>query len=95
MWLNADVIHFGDNEAANAVAIKGIPKARDLSRLTLLLHAKLAASATRTWIERVCSKGSISDDPSRFDFTTLEAMGAVRFSFVFPDLLAALRVTNA
>ena len=95
VWLNADVIHFGDNEAANAVAIKGIPKARDLSRLTLLLHAKLAASATRTWIERVCSKGSISDDPSRFDFTTLEAMGAVRLSFVFPDLLAALRVTNA
>ena len=83
-----DVIHFGDNNAANSAAIKGVSGARDLSRLALILHSSLASSATRIWIERVCSDGNIADEPSRDDIDTLVSMGAVELGFVFPDLLA-------
>jgi hypothetical protein len=88
LWDDADVIHFGDNESANGVAIKGASRARDLSRLALILHARLASSATRLWIERVTSEGNIADEPSRDELGALEAMGASKIEFVFPDLLA-------
>jgi len=88
LWQGADVIHFGDNNAANSAAIKGVSGARDLSRLALILHSSLASSATRIWIERVCSDGNIADKPSRGDIDTLVSMGAVELGFAFPDLLA-------
>jgi hypothetical protein len=88
IWRDADVIHFGDNEAANGASIKGTSGARDLSRLALILHTRLAASATRIWIEWVCSAGNIADDPSRDEIGSLLAMGAKQIHFVFPDLLA-------
>ena len=31
LWQSADVTHFGDNNAANSAAIKGVSGARDLS----------------------------------------------------------------
>ena len=88
LWQGADVIHFGDNNAANSAAIKGVSGARDLSRLALILHSSLASSATRIWIERVCSDGNIADEPSCGDIDTLVSMGAVELGFAFPDLLA-------
>ena len=79
LWKGADVIHFGDNNTAGA---------RGLSRLALALHSSPAPSATRIWIERVCSDGNIADGPSRGGIGTHVSMGAVELGFVFPDLLA-------
>ena len=88
LWQGADVIHFGDNNAANSAKIKGVSGARDLSRLALILHSCLASLATRIWIELVRSDGNIADEPSRGDIDTSVSMGAVELGFVFPELLA-------
>ena len=88
----ADVIHFGDNQAANGVAIKGASGAPDLARLALLFHSRLAADATRVWIEWVCSAGNPADAPSRVDLSSLLEAGASQLDFVFPDLLSAFGI---
>jgi hypothetical protein len=85
------VIHFGDNQAANSVAIKGASPAPDLNRLAHLHELCLAAADIRMWISWVPSEANISDDPSRDVCTALETNhGGVRVPFVFPHLMGRL-----
>ena len=50
LFWGRSVLHFGDNEAANAIAINGSSKAVDLNRLAHLHHLRLAEKDIRSWI---------------------------------------------
>lgn len=84
----ADVLHFADNTAANAAAIKGYSSAPDLAHLVASLHLTLARGPTRFWLEFVRSRANIADAPSRDDgdLSLLESLGARRIPFTIPSL---------
>jgi hypothetical protein len=85
------VLHFGDNEAANAIAINGSSKAADLNRLAHIHHLRLSEKDIRTWISYVPSAANFADDPSRDECTALERdHDARRVPFTFPDLMGRL-----
>jgi hypothetical protein len=91
LFRGRSVLHFGDNEAANAIAINGSSKAVDLNRLAHLHHLRLAEKDIRSWISYVPSAANIADDPSRDECTALERdHGARRLPFKFPDLMGRL-----
>jgi len=85
---DSDVLHFADNTAANAAAIKGYSAAPDLAHLVARLHLSLARGRTRFWLEFVRSKANIADAPSREDgdLSLLRSLGAKRVSFTIPSL---------
>ena len=83
-----DVLHFADNTAANAALVKGYSASPDLAAMVGSLHLRLAREAIRPWIHLVPSALNPADAPSRGDFEELHRIGAIRVSFVFPDLLA-------
>jgi hypothetical protein len=80
------VIHFGDNTAANAVAIKGTSSAADLSHLAHNLLIRLVSTGTTPWFAWVPSKANISDDPSRNNCSELVSRyRGLRVGLVFPN----------
>ena len=60
-----DVIHFGDNQAANGASIKGYSSAPDVNHIATNTHIRTQQLKIRLWIEDVRSKSNIGDDPSR------------------------------
>ena len=64
-FLDADVLHFADNTAANAAATKGYSAAPDLAHPVARLHLSLARNRTRFWLEFVRSRANLADAPSR------------------------------
>ena len=101
LFKGADVLHFGDNMAANGAARKGFSGSADLNLLAHKLMLRNARSDTRLWIEHVRSKPNIADAPSR---TTCDPEawaivgrlvrdhGAVQVSFEWPDIFEGLSV---
>lgn len=81
-----DVLHFADNTAANAAAIKGYSSSPDLARLVSSMHLRIARLGIRLWIEFVPSALNFADAPSRGDFCELIRLQAVRVPFTFPSL---------
>jgi len=84
----ADVLHFADNTAANAAAIKGYSSAPDLAHLVASLHLTFARGRTRFWLEFIRSKANPADAPSREDgdLSLIESLGAKRIPFRIPQL---------
>jgi hypothetical protein len=60
-----DILHFGDNSAANTSAIRGYSSAPDMARVVSALHLQWLRLRVRKWIEYVKSGANGSDDPSR------------------------------
>ena len=81
-----DMLHFADNTAANAAAIKGYSSSPDLAILVSSMHLRIARLGVRLWIEFVPSALNFADAPSRGDFCNLNTLGAVRIPFAFPAL---------
>ena len=82
------MLHFADNTAANAAAIRGYSAAPDLAHLVARLHLSLARNRTRFWLAFVRSKANLADAPSREDgdLTLFESLGARRVTFTLPSL---------
>jgi hypothetical protein len=85
---DADVLHFADNTAANAAAIKGYSAAPDLAHLVARLHLTLSRGRTRFWLEFIRSRANLADAPSGEDgdLTLLESLRARRVTFTIPSL---------
>lgn len=66
------VVHFGDNEVANSVAIKGTSRAKDLSRAVVDLRLCWFQLRLAPWIARVASKANPADGPTRENFSFVE-----------------------
>lgn len=85
-----DVNHFADNTAANGATCRGYSPLPDISMMVGSFHLKLARLSTRPWIEWVESEANIADLPSRPEdpdaISRIEATGATRVEFVFPQL---------
>ena len=81
-----DVLHFADNTAANAAAIKGYSSSPDLALLVSSMHLRIARLGIRIWIEFVPSALNFADAPSRGDFRQLDRLHAIRIPFSFPSL---------
>ena len=81
-----DVLHFADNTAANAAAIKGYSSSPDLAMLVSSMHLRIARLGVRLWIEFVPSALNFADAPSRGDLRHLHMLRAVRVPFAFPSL---------
>jgi hypothetical protein len=80
------VLHFADNTAANAAAIKGSSSSPDLALLLSSMHLRIARLGIRIWIEFVPSALNFADAPSRSDFRQLDRLHAIRIPFAFPSL---------
>ena len=81
-----DVLHFADNMAANAAAMRGDSAAADLARVQSVMHARWHALGLSPWVEYVRSKANLSDLPSRGQYDALVGMGAKRVEFRVPSL---------
>ena len=101
LFKGADVLHFGDNMAANGAARKGFSGSADLNLLAHKLMLRNARSDTRLWIEHVRSKPNIADAPSRMTCDPeawaivgrlVRDHGAVQVSFEWPDIFEGLSV---
>jgi hypothetical protein len=79
-----DVIHFGDNSAANAAAVKGYSAAPDMARIVSALRIQWLVLRVNVWVEYIRSKANWADDPSRGVVDRLEMMGAEKLEFVSP-----------
>ena len=81
-----DVLHFGDNMAANQAAIKGYSPAPDLGTVTCDLHVRWLELRTRTWFGFVKSEANLADDPSRQVTQHLLEWGATQLDFIYPPI---------
>jgi hypothetical protein len=59
------LIHFADNQAANAAAIKGSSSSASMARIVSAFHLQWLRLNIRPWIEFVNSEANLADDPSR------------------------------
>jgi hypothetical protein len=85
------VLHFGKNQAANAVAVNGASRAPDLNILVHRHDTALAAGDIRTWMSYVASSANFSGDPPRDERAALERdHKARRVPFAFPGLMGRL-----
>jgi hypothetical protein len=82
------VLHFADNQAANAGFIQGYSSAPNLARVVLATHLRWARNHINVWIEYVRSAQNIADLPSRWSNEELIALGGVEVAFEFPDVEA-------
>ena len=60
-----DVLHFADNQSANAGVVKGRSTAPDLNAIIGELHLQWEHLDIRPWVEYVRSKANVADMPSR------------------------------
>lgn len=86
-----DVLHFADNKAANAGAVKGSSSSPDMARIVSALHLRWVELQISPWIEFVKSAANLADLPSRVPdqgvaqaTALIRAMGAVRVPFKLP-----------
>jgi hypothetical protein len=82
------VLHFADNQAANAGFIKGYSSAPNLARVVSATHLRWARNNINVWVEYVRSAQNIADLPSRWSNDELIALGGVEVTFEFPDVEA-------
>ena len=76
-----------DNTAGEAALGKGAAKADDHNMLSHALWLHAAKEHIGIQFERVESKQNISDDPSRLDWTIMEALEAKWVAPVQPTIL--------
>ena len=86
-----DVLHFADNKAANAGAIKGSSASPDMARIVSALHLRWVALGISPWVEFVKSGANLADLPSRVPdqgvaaaTQLIRAMGAALVPFTMP-----------
>ena len=79
-----DIIHFGDNTAANAAARSGYSSAPDMARVVSHLRLRWLKLGVHPWVEFVKSEANWSDDPSRGEVDLLEKRSAKCLRFEWP-----------
>ena len=81
------MLHFADNKAADAAAVKGDSPAADLARIVGNMQRRWFELRIDPWVEFVKSEATLADEPSRGAFDTLVQMDSVAMDgFPWPPL---------
>ena len=80
------VVLYSDNTGAELSVVKGSAKAWDHNQMVHSIWTQAFEQKIRLWVERVPSKLSISDGPSRFRYELLSELGAQWREPVLADL---------
>jgi hypothetical protein len=86
LFRGRDVIHFGDNKGADAVAVKGYSPCQDLARIVSGFYLQVARLQIRMWVEYVSTHLNIADQPSHGNLDKMKSWGAQEVTFVYPSL---------
>ena len=82
---NHKLIHWIDNDAVAASIVRGYSPKQDSTWIISEYWSLAAEFGIDVYIDRVESKSNLSDGPSRFDVSSLVAMGAVQVPAIFQN----------